>query len=136
MKSTKRGDEPMIDLSKKKVLVTGGYGFLGKHVCNKLANRGVTVVRPPRLEFDLSRMDDTRLLFSNQKPDVVIHLAADVGGIQYNKAHPGRVFYENMSMGINVIEECRRADVEKLVFVSTVCAYPKHCRTPFVESDL
>ena len=125
-----------MNLKDNRILITGGHGFLGSHVREVLLRRGANYVAPPHSEYDLTQQHDARLLFRNQKPEIVIHLAADVGGIQYNKAHPGSVIYNNLAMGTNVIEACREYDVGKLVFVSTVCAYPKHCPTPFVESAM
>lgn len=125
------------DLRGRRVCVTGGAGFLGRFVCDALAGLSVQDVFVPRSrEFDLTDATAVRRLFDVARPDVVIHLAAEVGGIGANRSHPGRFFYANMAMGLNVIEESRRRGVEKLVQVGSVCAYPKHCPVPFAESDL
>ena len=124
-------------LFKKSVCVTGGAGFLGRSVCERLRQRDVADVFVPRSrDFDLTQADDVARMFDAAKPDVVIHLAAQVGGIGANRKQPGRFFYANMAMGLHVIEEARLRQVEKYVQVGTVCAYPKHCETPFRERDL
>jgi len=124
-------------LLKKRVCVTGGAGFLGRPVCERLRQCGVTELFVPRSrDFDLTQADDVARMFDAAKPDIVIHLAAQVGGIGANRKQPGRFFYANMAMGLHVIEEARRRQVEKFVQVGTVCAYPKHCETPFREQDL
>lgn len=125
------------NLSSKRICVTGGAGFLGRAVCEKLRARGVTELFVPRSrEFDLTQPEAVALLFDRGAPDVVIHLAAEVGGIGANQMHPGRFFYANMSMGLHLIEEARRRGVGKFVQVGTVCAYPKTCEVPFSEDDL
>ena len=126
----------MTDLAGKRVLVTGGTGFLGVHVCKGLRQRSVELVVPTHVEYDLTEQRAVRSLLAKERPDVVVHLAAEVGGIGANRANPGRYFFANAAMGINVIEESRRIGVEKLVQVGTVCAYPKHTRVPFKEEDL
>lgn len=124
-----------MDLSKKRVLVTGGAGFLGSHVVEKLIRRGVRNLFVPRsTEFDLREKERCREAVQGQ--DVVIHLAAKVGGIGFNQRNPGELFYENMIMGVQIMEEARKAGVEKFVAVGTVCAYPKFTPTPFKEEDL
>jgi GDP-L-fucose synthase len=123
--------------SDRSVLLTGGAGFLGRVVARKLADRGarsVHVVR--RSEDDLTRQDEVARLFDRVRPDIVLHLAAEVGGIGANRANPGRYFYANLAMGLNLIEEARRAGVCKFVQVGTICAYPKHTPVPFREGDL
>ncbi len=124
-------------LVNKRVCVTGGAGFLGRPVCERLAQRGVVDLFVPRSrDFDLTQADHVARMFDAAQPDIIIHLAAQVGGIGANRRQPGRFFYANMAMGLHLIEEARRRQVEKFVQVGTVCAYPKHCQTPFREQDL
>ncbi|HEY1187077.1 MAG TPA: GDP-L-fucose synthase [Gemmata sp.] len=121
----------------KRVLVTGGSGFLGRHVCRELAACSPGPIDAPRrAEYDLREQADTRRLFANTRPDVVVHLAAVVGGIGANRANPGRYFYDNAVMGLHLLEEARRAGVAKVVTVGTICSYPKHTPVPFQEDDL
>lgn len=124
------------DLEGKRVVVTGGAGFVGSFLCPRLEARGAEVFSPRRRDFDLTEQSDVRRLIIEQRPDVVIHLAAEVGGIGANRENPGRFFYANAVMGINLIEESRRSGVEKFVQVGTVCAYPKFTPVPFKEEDL
>lgn len=124
------------DLSGARVLVTGGAGFLGSHVCTLLRKRSAEVLVPRRADHDLTEQADVRRLMKEASPDIVIHLAADVGGIGANRANPGRYFYANAAMGLNVIEESRVANVRKVVQVGTVCSYPKFTPVPFREDDL
>jgi GDP-L-fucose synthase len=126
----------MIDLAAKRIMVTGGAGFLGSYVCTRLDALGSEVIIPRRRDVDLTEQLAVRALMSQEHPNIVVHLAAEVGGIGANRANPGRYFYANATMGINVIEESRRAGVEKLVQVGTVCAYPKYTRVPFKEEHL
>ena len=127
------------DLGAKRITVTGGAGFLGGAVCAALRRRGVPPDRlfvPRRRDFDLTREADVERLYDVARPDVVIHLAAEVGGIGANMAHPGRFFYANMAMGLHLVEHARRRGIEKFVHTGTVCAYPKHCPIPFREEDI
>jgi GDP-L-fucose synthase len=120
-----------------RVCVTGGAGFLGRRVCAALERRGARDVSVPRSQaFDLTRAEDVSRLFDTARPDIVIHLAAEVGGIGANQHRPGRFLYANLVMGLHLIEEARRRDTAKFVQVGTVCAYPKHCPVPFREEDL
>lgn len=127
----------MTDLAGTRVLVTGGAGFLGRRLCAMLTERGVAeLVVPRRAEHDLTRQDVAESLLADARPDVVIHLAAEVGGIGANRANPGRYFYANMAMGVHLIEAARAHGVGKFVQVGTVCAYPKHTPVPFSEDAL
>lgn len=129
----------MTNLSAKRIVVTGGAGFLGRAVLRVLRERGVTDERifvPRRHEYDLTVESHVARLYETARPDVVIHLAAEVGGIGANMEHPGRFFYANMSMGLHLVEFGRRHGLEKFVHTGTVCAYPKHCPVPFREDDL
>lgn len=126
-----------MDLSNKKILVTGGNGFLGKVIVQKLIERGVpreNIFTPHSSELDLTKWEDCVKAVSGQQ--IVIHLAAVVGGIGANREHPGKFFYENLMMGVQLMEAARQAGVEKFVAIGTVCAYPKFTPVPFKEDDL
>ncbi len=126
-----------IDLRSKRIIVTGGAGFLGQAVVEGLRARGCTEIVVPRSrDFDLTQADAVESLFSTNLPQVVFHLAAVVGGIGANRDNPGRFFYENAIMGLHVIEAARRFEIEKIVVAGTVCAYPKFATVPFREDEL
>ena len=119
-----------------RVLVTGGGGFLGSHLVERLRADGHDVVVSRRRDYDLTRWDDAERLFDETRPRLVFHLAAEVGGIGVNRAYPGRFWYANLMMGAHVLELARLHAVDKLVNVGTVCVYPKHARIPFREEEL
>ena len=123
--------------ARRKILVTGGAGFLGAHVVGKVQERGCRAVAVPRSrDFDLREMESIIRLFEKARPDVVIHLAAVVGGIGANRRHPGKFFYDNAIMGLQLMEQARRFGIEKFVAIGTVCAYPKVTSVPFQETEL
>jgi GDP-L-fucose synthase len=119
-----------------RVVVTGGAGFLGSHVVERLRSHGEDPFVVRRAEYDLTRWEDGERLFREARPELVFHLAAEVGGIGANRANPGRFWYANLMMGAHVLELCRVHGVEKLVTAGTVCAYPKVTPVPFSEDDL
>ena len=121
----------------RRVVVTGGAGFLGSYVTDGLRKRGCKNVLVPKIEdYDLVNANDIVRMYEDMKPDVVIHLAAVVGGIGANREHPGEFFYKNLMMGIQLIEQGRLRNIEKFVAIGTVCAYPKFTPVPFREDDL
>jgi GDP-L-fucose synthase len=119
-----------------KVLITGGGGFLGSHLAERLEGDGHDVFAARRHDYDLTSMDATGRLFDDAQPELVYHLAAEVGGIGANRANPGRYWYANLVMGAHVLEQSRIHEVGKLVVTGTVCAYPKHTPVPFHEDAL
>jgi GDP-L-fucose synthase len=127
------------EFSDKLILVTGGAGFLGQAVTAALIRHGVSpsnIIVPRSNDFDLRNKDTAVRLIEQFKPSIVIHLAARLGGIGDNRAHPAAYFYDNLMLGINIIEACRLGNVEKLVNIGTVCSYPKILPAPFKEEDL
>lgn len=121
----------------KRVVVTGGAGFLGSFVVEQLQAKGCRQVIVPRSrDYDLVHMDAVRRLYADANPDIIIHLAARVGGIGANQANPGRFFYDNLMMGSQLIEVGRQRGIEKFVAIGTICAYPKFAPIPFKEDDI
>jgi GDP-L-fucose synthase len=119
-----------------RVLVTGGTGFLGSHLVERLEDDGHDVFAPSSADYDLTSANDAARLFDDAHADLVFHLAAEVGGIGANRANPGRYWYANLLMGTHVLEEARLHETPKLVIVGTVCSYPKLAPVPFREEDL
>ena len=124
-------------LGGRRVVVTGGAGFLGREVCTALEAYGPSSILTPRsFEYDLRRREAVRRLLRMTKPEVIVHLAAVVGGIGANRANPGLFFYDNAIMGIQLLEEARLAKVAKVVLIGSICSYPKHAAVPFREDDI
>ncbi len=128
----------MTDFFKNRtIVVTGGAGFLGKYVVDGLKKRGCKNILVPLIEeYNLVELADIKRMYDAMKPDIVIHLAAVVGGIGANREHPGKFFYDNLMMGVQLIEQGRQRGIEKFVAIGTVCAYPKFTAVPFKEEDL
>ena len=121
----------------KKIIVTGGGGFLGKHVVYRLRCQGFSNVFVPRsCDYDLTQEQAIRRLLTEQRPQIVVHLAAVVGGIGANRLNPGTFFYKNLMMGTQLMEHCRLFGVEKFLAAGTICSYPKFTPVPFMESEL
>lgn len=120
----------------KTVLVTGASGFLGSYVVEGLKKRGAKVITPSHSDYDLVDHDQVIKMFKDHPCDMVIHLAAVVGGIGINREHPGKFFYENLMMGAQLMEQARQFKIAKFVALGTVCAYPKHTPVPFKEDNL
>lgn len=121
----------------RRVCVTGGAGFLGSFVTEKLRQRGAREIFIPRYpEYDLVQPQDVERLLDDSRPDVIIHLAAHVGGIGANRLHPAEFFYDNLMMGVQLMHQAWKRGVEKFVAIGTVCAYPKYTPVPFREDDL
>lgn len=127
----------MLNLTNERIAITGGSGFLGSHVVSALRARGCTdLVVPRKKEYDLTRESDVRRFFDDHRPDIVIHLAAVVGGIGANRENPGRFFYDNLMMGALTMEHGRQNGVKKYVAIGTICSYPKFTPVPFHEDEL
>ena len=124
-------------LEGKRVLVTGGAGFLGREVCRELQEHEPNLIVAPRsVDYDLRDRGAIVSMLEDHRPDALIHLAAGVGGIGANRENPGRYFYENAIMGIELVEQCRLAQVAKTVLIGSICSYPKHTPVPFCEDQL
>ena len=128
----------MQSFAHKKIVVTGGSGFLGRFVLERLRAHGATEIFVPRSrDYNLCHREEVERLYTERQPEIMIHLAATVGGIGANRSNPGRFFHENMAMGLHVIDEARHyGALQKLVIVGTTCSYPKHTPTPFREEEL
>jgi len=126
----------MASLAAKRVVVTGGSGFLGRHVVAALGTRGCTVLVPRKAQYDLTHIADVERMYADLRPEIVLHLAAVVGGIGANRDSPGRFFFENVMLGALTMEQARLSGVEKFVGIGTICAYPKLAPVPFLERDL
>ena len=118
------------------MLITGGGGFLGSHLVERVRREGIEPFVARRRDYDLTKAGDVERLFDTAQPEVVIHLAAEVGGIGANRANPGRYWYANLMMGAQVLEQSRAAGVAKVVLLGTICSYPKLAPVPFREVDL
>lgn len=127
----------MENFEKKRILITGGAGFLGSFVTKEFRKHGCRDLFLPRSkEYDLVEMTDVKRLMHDVKPQIIVHLAAKVGGIGANRENPGKFFYDNLMMGVQLMEVARHCHVEKFVAVGTICSYPKHTPVPFREEDL
>jgi GDP-L-fucose synthase len=121
----------------RRIVITGGAGFLGSYVIEGLQKRGCKNILIPKIEdYNFVELADIIRMYDDMKPDIVIHLAAVVGGIGANREHPGKFFYENLMMGVQLIEQARLRNIEKFVAIGTICAYPKFTPVPFKEDDL
>ena len=137
MQAGNRGDKVKSWLGNKRIVVTGGAGFLGSNVVKKLEERGCKKIFVPRSrDYDLVEMEAVKRLYQDAKPDIAIHLAAKVGGIGATSSKPGEFFYDNLMMGVQMMEQGRLSKIDKFVAIGTVCAYPKSIPIPFKEENL
>jgi GDP-L-fucose synthase len=126
-----------MDLSTKRIMITGGDGFLGRYLVAALHQKGSQHIFVPTIEkYDLTRIEAVKQAYHDSQPDIVIHLAAKVGGIGINREKPGEFFYDNLMMGVQLMEQARLVGVEKFVSIGTICAYPKFTPVPFKEENL
>lgn len=125
-----------MDLKNKKLVITGGNGFLGSHICEALRNEGAKFDIIRSAEYDLTTEEQVSKLYETLQPQIIIHLAAVVGGIGINREKPGTFYYKNLIMGALLMEYARRHNIEKFVAIGTICAYPKYTVTPFKEQDI
>jgi GDP-L-fucose synthase len=123
-------------MSSTRITVTGGSGFLGRYVVQQFRDRGDLVFVPRKRDYDLTIESNVERLYADARPDIVVHLAAIVGGIGANRAHPAQFFYDNLQMGTMLLEHARRVGVSKFVGIGTICSYPKFTPVPFREDDL
>lgn len=127
----------MKQMKDKRITITGGKGFLGRHLIQAFEEKGCRRIAIADLpEYNLVRIEDVRRLYEETRPEIVVHLAAKVGGIGFNQANPGALFYENIMMGVQLIHEGYLRGIDKFVALGTICAYPKHTPVPFREDDL
>jgi GDP-L-fucose synthase len=127
----------MEPIREKRITITGGKGFLGKHLIRKFRERGFSNLAVADLpEYNLVRPEDVKKLYEENRPDIVVHLAARVGGIGFNQENPAPLFYDNLMMGVQLIHEGYLRRIEKFVAIGTICAYPKFTPVPFHEDDL
>ena len=122
------------DMKNQRITITGGKGFLGRHLIRKLQEKGYQNLSIADLpEYNLIRLDDVHRLYEDLKPDIVLHLAAKVGGIGFNQENPGAIFHDNIMMGIQLLHEGYLRKIDKFVALGTICAYPKFTPVPFKE---
>ena len=126
----------MVAVTSMKTVVTGGAGFLGTHLVERLRAQDIEPYVPLQKDWDLTRERDVERLFAETRPELLIHLAAEVGGIGANQANPGRYWYANLIMGAQILEQSRLCGLRKLVLIGTICAYPKFAPVPFKEEEL